>query len=86
MVSDSHLALVAAIDPAWSELLQTCPREAADRATDIRRTLKRQIGKWQAGALLSCYREAILRVASGGCQRLFVDSAGETMRLATVGE
>ena len=84
MASDSHTAVVAAINPARPELLQTCPREAADRATVIRRALKQRIGRWQAGALLSCYREAVLRVAGGGCHRFFVDSAGKTMRLAVV--
>ena len=82
--NESLLALVAAIEPAWLELLQTCPREAADRATIIRRALKQRIGRWQAGALLGCYREVALRVG-GVCQRFFVDSAGETMRLAIVG-
>jgi hypothetical protein len=72
-------------DPAWHQLLQTCPRDQAQKATVIRRALKAQLGNWQAAALLSNYREATLRLPGRGCCRLIVDCRGAAMRLALDG-
>jgi hypothetical protein len=68
------------IDPEWHSLLEPCSREEADKATVIRRTLKKTIGRWQADSVLSTYKEACLRI--GACGRYFLNSQGQTMRLA----
>lgn len=68
------------IDPSWHALLEPCPREDADKATVIRRTLKSVLGRWQAEAILSAYKETILRI--GPCGRYFKNGKGETLRLA----
>jgi hypothetical protein len=70
------------IDPAWHSYLEECPRVAADKATVIRKALKKALGPIEAAALLSQYKECALRVASGGCQRFIVNDAGVTMKLA----
>jgi hypothetical protein len=70
-------------DPSWHNLLEPCPRDQAQRATVIRQALKERLGSWQAAALLSNYREAVLRVQPGKTnQRFVVDCRGSTMRLA----
>ena len=68
------------IDPAWHSLLEPCTREQADRATVIRRTLKKTLGRWQAESVLSAYKEACLRI--GPCGRYILNVQGQTMRLA----
>ena len=68
------------IDPSWHALLEPCAREDADKATVIRRTLKSVLGRWQTEAVLSAYKEAILRI--GPCGRYFTNDKGETLRLA----
>ena len=72
-------------DPAWHQLLQTCPRERADKATMIKKALRARLGAWQAAALLSNYREVTLRLPGQGCQRFIVDCRGEAMRFAVEG-
>ena len=67
------------IDPKWHELLEPCPRKEADKATTIRRTLKKLLGRWQTEAILSTYKETCLRI--GPCGRYFVNMKGETLRL-----
>ena len=61
-------------------LLEPCLRDDADQATAIRKQLKVALGKWQAEAVLGCYKEACLR-HKGICKRYFVDAAGATQRL-----
>ena len=68
------------IDPAWHSLLEPCTREQADRATVIRRTLKKTLGRWQAESVLCAYKEACLRI--GPCGRYILNVQGQTMRLA----
>jgi hypothetical protein len=75
--------MVPLIDSSWYELLEPCGREEADKATVIRRTLKQRIGRWQAGMVLSAYRETCLRI--GPCARYFVDKEGRPMRLVRKG-
>lgn len=74
--------LDASIEPAWHDLLQPCPKERADKATVIRKALAVQLGALPAAALLSNYREAVLRLPGKGSQRFIVDCKGEAMRLA----
>ena len=68
------------IDPSWHALLEPCAREDADKATVIRRTLKGVLGRWQTEAVISVYKESILRI--GPCGRYFTNDKGETLRLA----
>jgi len=68
------------IDPSWHALLEPCARQDADKATIIRRTLKGVLGRWQTEAVLSAYKEAVLRI--GPCGRYFKNDKGETLRLA----
>jgi hypothetical protein len=75
------MASLATVDPEPLEVLQPCPRGEAPKATAIRRALREYMGRWQAGALLSLYREAVLLMPSGCYQRCFVDSAGVTQRV-----
>ena len=70
------------IDPSWHSFLEEYPRAAADKATLIRKSLKQALGPIEAAALLSQYKECALRVATGGCQRFFVNGEGITMKLA----
>jgi hypothetical protein len=70
------------IDPLWHAYLEECPRASADKATVIRKALKKALGPIEAAAILSQYKECALRVAAGGCQRFFVNDAGVTMKLA----
>ena len=70
------------IDPLWHAYLEECPRATADKATVIRKALKKALGPIEAAALLSQYKECALRVASGGCQRFIVNDEGVTMKLA----
>jgi hypothetical protein len=74
--------LAASIEPAWHDMLQPCPKERADKATVIRKALAAQLGALPAAALLSNYREAVLRLRGKGSQRFIVDWKGEAMRLA----
>jgi hypothetical protein len=67
-------------DPGWQALLEPCARQEADKATTIRRTLKRLLGRWQAEAVLSTHKESCLRIG-GGCGRYIVNGQGETLRL-----
>lgn len=69
------------VDPLWHKLLQECPRAQADKATTIRKGLKRMLGPVEAAALLSNYKESALRLATGGCQRFIVNAQGVTMKL-----
>ena len=71
----------ANIDPTWHSLLTPCQRDEADTATAIRKTLKRQLGRWQADSVLSQYSERILRIG-GNCGRYILNAEGATMRLA----
>ena len=71
--------MVQLIDSSWHALLEPCRREEADKATVIRRTLKRKIGGWQTGMVLSSYRETCLRI--GPCGRYIVNEEGQPMRL-----
>lgn len=68
------------LDPSWHALLEVCPKEQADRATIIRRTLKKTLGSWQAASVLSAYKEVCIRI--GPPQRYFINSQGHTLRLA----
>jgi hypothetical protein len=73
----------AAINPAWHDLLTACPRDEADTATAIRRTLKRLLGRWQADSVLSAYSERILRIG-GVCGRYILNAEGATLRLTAL--
>jgi hypothetical protein len=70
------------VDPMWHAYLEECPRATADKATAIRKALKKALGPLEAAALLSRYKECALRVATGGCQRFIVNERGATMKLA----
>ena len=70
------------IDHLWHAYLEECPRATADKATVIRKALKKSLGPIEAAALLSQYKECALRVATGGCQRFIVHEEGVTMKLA----
>lgn len=70
----------AAFEPLARQLLEPCSKEAADKATMIRRRLKSELGRWQANAVLSLYREVCLR-HQGECNRYFTDAAGVTQKL-----
>jgi hypothetical protein len=67
--------------PLPRDILQTCPKEEADKATTVRRRLKELYGTGQAAVLLGPYKEATLRVPGKGCQRFFVNERRETVRL-----
>ena len=43
----------ALLEHVGMEFLETCPREAADTVTTIRKHLKAEIGRWQADAVMS---------------------------------
>lgn len=73
----------AAINPAWHDLLTACPRDEADTATTIRRTLKRLLGRWQADSVLSAYSERILRIG-GVCGRYILNAEGATLKLTAL--
>jgi hypothetical protein len=75
----------ASIEPAWHDMLQSCPKEHADKATVIRKALTAQLGARPAAALLSNYREAVLRLPGKGSQRFIVDCKGEARRFASEG-
>jgi hypothetical protein len=77
--------LAASVEPAWHDLLQPCSKEQAEKATVIRKTLASQLGVLPAAALLSNYREAVLRLPGKGSQRFIVDCKGEARRLALEG-
>jgi hypothetical protein len=77
---DDETPQLQQIDPAWHLLLESCTREEADKATVIRRTLKKTLGRWQADSVLSNYKEACLRI--GPCGRYILNAQGQTMRLA----
>ena len=64
------------VDPAWHLLLEPCSREEADKATVIRRTLKKAIGRWQTDSVLSAYMEACLRI--GSCGRYISNATTQT--------
>jgi len=70
------------IDPLWHAYLEECPRATADKATVIRKALKKALGPIEAAAILTQYKECALRVAEGGCQRFFVNGEGVTMKLS----
>jgi hypothetical protein len=70
------------VDPLWHSYLEECPRAFADKATVIRKALKKAMGPIEAAALLSQYKECALRVATGGCQRFIVNEEGLTMKLS----
>ena len=72
----------ASIEPAWHNLLQPCAKEHAEKATVIRKALAAELGALPAAALLSNYREAMLRLPGKGSQRFIVDCRGEARRLA----
>jgi hypothetical protein len=65
----------------WHALLEPCPREEADKATTIRRTLKELLGRWQADSILSTCKEVCLRI-NGNPGRYIVNTRGELLRLA----
>jgi hypothetical protein len=65
----------------WHTLLKPCNRDEADKATTIRRGLKKALGRWQAESVLSSYKETCLRIG-GVCARYVVNDKGETLRLA----
>ena len=73
----------ANVDPSWHLLLAPCQRDEADTATAIRKTLKRQLGRWQADSVLSQYNERILRIG-GNSGRYILNAEGATMRLANL--
>ena len=70
----------ADFEPLARRLLVCCPKEEADKATTIRRRLKADLGRWQAEAVLSLFREAAPK-HKGVCSRYFTDAAGNTLRL-----
>jgi hypothetical protein len=70
------------VDPNWHKLLEKCDRASAEKATVVRKGLRSLLGRHKADALLSNYRQAPLRIPGAGCQRLYVDSSGATVRLA----
>ena len=70
----------ADFEPLARRVLECCPKEDADKATTIRRRLKADLGRWQAEAVLSLFREAPLK-HKGVCSRYFTDGAGKTIRL-----
>ena len=73
----------ANVDPTWHSLLAPCQRDEADTATAIRKSLKRQLGRWQADSVLSQYNERILRIG-GNCGRYILNAEGATMRLVNL--
>jgi hypothetical protein len=77
--------LAASVEPFWHDLLQPCPKEHAEKATVIRKALAAQLGAMPAAALLSNYREAVLRLPGKGSQRFIVDCKGEARRLSLEG-
>ena len=79
---DAQLPPRVWIDPLWHAYLEECPRATADKATAIRKALKKVLGPIEAAALLSQYKECALRVATGGCQRFIVNDKGVTMKFA----
>ena len=70
----------AELEPLALELLEPCSKDEAHKATVIRKFLKAKIGRWQAEAILACYREACLR-NKGTCRRYFLDGDCKTVRL-----
>ena len=74
----------AAFEPLARRLLEPCVKDAADKATTIRKRLKADLGRWRAEAVLSLCNEVCLR-HKGVCSRYFTDKAGETLRLRTLG-
>jgi hypothetical protein len=83
--ADAIEELAASVEPAWHDLLQPCTKEQADKATVIRKALAAELGALPAAALLSNYREAVLRLPGKGSQRFIVDCKGEARRLAFEG-
>lgn len=79
---DAIEELAASIEPDWHDLLQPCPKEHANKATVIRKALAAQLGVLPAAALLSNYRDAVLRLPGQGSQRFIVDCKGEARRLS----
>ena len=75
-----QLPTSAAFEPLARALLKPCVKDAADKATRIRRRLKADLGRWQADAVLSLYNEVSLR-HKGVCSRYFTDETGATLRL-----
>ncbi len=75
-----ELLTAAQLEPVARELLEPCSKDEADKATVIRKFLKTKIGRWQAEAVLACYREACLR-NKGSCRRYFLDGECNTIRL-----
>ena len=70
----------AVFEPLACSFLEPCVKDAADKATTIRRRLKADLGRWQAEAVLSLYNEVCLR-HKGVCGRYFTDASGATLRL-----
>ena len=66
-------------------LLEPCKRSEAQRATQIRKQLKRLLGKWLAEGVLSLYHERPLRLC-GKTARYLVDSRGGEQRLRSIPE
>ena len=70
----------AAFEPLACRLLEPCLKDAAHKATTIRKRLKADLGRWRAEAVLSCCNEVCLR-HKGVRSRYFTDKNGATLRL-----
>ena len=80
MTSATQPPTNAAFEALAHQLLEPCPKEAADKATTIRRQLKADLGRWQADAVLSLFKEVCLR-HQGVCSRYFTNAARVTVKL-----
>jgi hypothetical protein len=70
-------------EPLACQLLEPCNKDVADKASEIRKHLKAHLGRWQAGAVLSLYKEVCLR-HKGVCSRYLKNHDGKTLKLRSL--
>ena len=77
-----HSQMAADLREDWTEHLEPCHRDAAMKATDIKKAVKRKIGKTASQELLQSFRERILH-RSGHATRLLLNPYGQCVTLRT---
>ena len=75
-----HAELATELQETWTRYLTPCHRDSASNATQIKKTLKKRLGKVDSKKILSPFRERIL-LRCGQATRLLVNPHGQTVAL-----